>query len=364
MNVIKRIPLLWIASLLLVLGCSTNQKLFVGYSNAQIEYSGRIDSSKAKGAELYWSGSSIKINFEGKSLSALMEDEKGDNYYNIIIDEDSLFILDLDTTKRYYQLAAGLPKGKHTIEIFKRTEWDRGKTSFYGFQINGRAKLLPGSVPYKRKMEFYGNSITAGYAVEDTSGKDSPDSTFTNNYLSYAAITARHFNAAYQCICRSGIGITVSWIPLIMPELYDRLNPTNPNSKWDFSKYSPDIVVINLFQNDSWIVNMPDFEEYQKRFGNEPPNDEYMINAYKDFLSKIRNHYPNAHIICSLGCMDAAKEGSKWIEFIKIAVANLNDNKIYTHFMPYIKASAHPSIKDQEQMAIDLIQFIENTIDW
>ncbi len=34
---------------------------------------------------------------------------------------------------------------------------------------------------------------------------------------------------------------------------------------------------------------------------------------------------------------------------IKIAVANLNDKAIYTHFMPYIEASAHPSITDHER---------------
>ncbi len=351
-------------TIILVSSCSTKQEIFVEYSNSQIEYSGRIDSSKMNCAELYWSGSSIKINFEGESISALIEDEKGDNYYNVIIDDDSLFILYLDTTKRFYQLASELPKGKHSIEIFKRTEWDRGKTSFYGFQINGNSKLLSRSAPYKRKMEFYGNSITAGYAVEDTSGRDSPDSTFTNNYLSYAAITARHFISDYQCICKSGIGITVSWFPLIMPELYDRLNPSDTISKWDFSLYTPDIVVINLFQNDSWIVNMPELEDYKLRFGNEPPNNEFIINAYKNFLTDIRKQYPNTHIICSLGCMDAAKEGSKWMDYIKTAVANLNDKKIYTHFMPYIEASAHPSIKDQEEMATDLIQFIENTIDW
>jgi hypothetical protein len=356
--------LLSIICITLVFACSTEQELFVDYSNSQIEYAGRIDSSKVNGAELYWSGSSIKINFEGESLSAFMEDENGDNYYNIILDNDSLFILHTDTIKRYYQLASQLPKGKHTIEIFKRTEWDRGKTSFYGFQIKGNPKLLHKSEPPKRKMEFYGNSITAGYAVEDTSGKDSPDSTFTNNYLSYAAITARHFNAAYQCICRSGIGITVSWIPLIMPELYDRLNPTDPNSKWAFSQYSPDIVVINLFQNDSWLVNMPNSEAYKTRFGNESPDDAYLINAYQQFLSKIRTHYPNAHIICSLGCMDAVKEGSIWKDYIKTAAANLNDEMIYTHFMPYLEASTHPSIKDQEIMANDLIQFIEDTINW
>lgn len=61
--------------------------------------------------------------------------------------------------------------------------------------------------------------------------------------------------------------------------------------------------------------------------------------------------------------MDAVKEGSKWIDYIKIAVANLNDKKIHTHFMPYIKAKAHPSIKDQEKMANSLIDFIDKNID-
>jgi len=356
--------ILLLLTLTLVFACSTRQELIIDYSNSQIVYSGRIDSSQAKGAELYWSGTSIKFNFEGESISALMEDEKGDNYFNIIIDNDSLSILRPDTTKRYYQLASELSKGKHTIEIFKRTEWDRGKTSFYGFQIKGAAKLLPKLPPNKRKIEFYGNSITAGYAIEDTSGRDLPDSTYTNNYLSYAAITARHFNANYHCICRSGIGITVSWIPEIMPEIYDRLNPTDSDSKWDFSLYSPDIVVINLLQNDSWITNMPDSNEFKMRFGTEAPGDEQIITSYQQFVTNIRNHYPKANIICSLGSMDAAKEGSKWIDFIKQAVANLNDKRIYTHFMPYIEAIAHPSIKDQEEMANSLIGFIEENIDW
>jgi len=371
MIILNRLILLFII-LTLVVACSTPQKLLVNYSNSklvdysnsEIEYMGRIDSSKVKGVDLAWSGTTIKINFEGQAISALLADNKGDNYYNVSIDKDSFFILRPDTTKRYHQLASNLPKGKHTVEIFKRTEWDRGKTTFYGFQIEGAAKLLPKSLPNKRKIEFYGNSITAGYAIEDTSGKDSPDSTYTNNYLSYAAITARHFNSDYQCICRSGIGVTVSWFPLIMPEMYDRLDPTNPNSKWDFSSYSPDIVVINLFQNDSWITNMPNSKEYKRRFGTEAPDEAFIINAYQQFVGNIRKHYPEANIICSLGGMDAAKEGSKWIDYIKIAVANQKDKKIHAHFMPYIEASTHPSIKDQEVMAKSLIEFIEKNINW
>lgn len=133
MMIINR-KFLFLISLTLLFACSTRQELFVDYSNSQIAYSGRIDSSKVKGVELYWSGTSIKFNFEGESISALVEDEKGDNYYNVIFDNDLLFIFRPDTTKRYHQLASELTKGKHTIEIFKRTEWERGKLLFTGFK--------------------------------------------------------------------------------------------------------------------------------------------------------------------------------------------------------------------------------------
>jgi hypothetical protein len=62
--------------------------------------------------------------------------------------------------------------------------------------------------------------------------------------------------------------------------------------------------------------------------------------------------------------MNAAEEGSKWMKFIKVAVENLNDEKIYTHFMPYIKSLSHPSVQDQQIMANSLIQFIDKNIEW
>ena len=229
----KALTLSFLVSVLLI-SCSAKNELIVDASDPAIEYSGRINTSSGESAGLSWPGSSIRINFEGASIAALLQDKSGDNYYNVILDNDSLFILRPETTKQYHVLASNLSKGPHTIEIFRRTEWDRGQTDFYGFKINTNAKLLAKSPPKKRKIEFYGDSITAGFAVEDTSGKDLYDSIYTNNYASYAAITARHFEADYQCICKSGIGITVSWDPLIMPELYDRLIPTDSTSKWDF----------------------------------------------------------------------------------------------------------------------------------
>ena len=156
----------------------------------------------------------------------------------------------------------------------------------------------------------------------------------------------------------------ISWFPLIMPEMYDRLVPTDSTSKWDFSNFTPGIVVINLFQNDSWLVNRPNNEMFKMRFGLEAPDEDFIIDAYENFITEIRNKYPEANIICALGNMDVTIEGSEWISYIEKAVARLDDTKIYSHFMPYKGTPGHPSIKEQEVMANSLIKFIDDKIEW
>tara|TARA_R110002020_G_scaffold184120_1_gene380987 strand:- start:88306 stop:89403 length:1098 start_codon:yes stop_codon:yes gene_type:complete len=349
---------------LLSVSCDTPNSVYVGFNDSHIIYEGRVDTSSIDNAQLYWSGTSIKLNFKGTSIAAIMHDSQGDNYYDIRIDNDSLGIVRPDTIQREYILAEGLSAAAHKLEIFKRTEWNRGTTFFNGFKIKGNAKVLEPSPLPTRKMEFYGNSISAGYAVEDYSGKDSPDSTYTNNYLSYAAITARHFNAEYRCICRSGIGITVSWEPLIMPEMYDRLAPTDNNSTWDFSQYTPDVVVVNLLQNDSWLVEMPDHKEFRDRFGEIAPSPDDIVKAYQDFVATLRGHYPNAHIICALGNMDATQKGSQWPEYIYEAVHNLADDKMHVLIFPYKNTENHPTIREQKIMSQKLIEFIDENINW
>ncbi len=257
-----------------------------------------------------------------------------------------------------------MPEGNHQVQLFKRTEWDKGKSLFFGFEIPQDAEILAPPAPKKRKIEFFGNSITCGYGIEDNSGGDSGHGYFENNYLTYAAITARHFDAQYYSTSKSGIGILVSWFSLIMPEMYDRLDATDSTLKWDFSKYTPDIVVINLFQNDSWIVNRPNFAEFKHRFGTKKPSENTIILAYKNFVATIRSKYPNASILCALGSMDATKEGSKWPGYIQKAVKQLNDPKIYTHFFKFKGTNGHPNVAEQKVMADDLIQFIDKNIKW
>jgi hypothetical protein len=149
-----------------------------------------------------------------------------------------------------------------------------------------------------------------------------------------------------------------------MPEVYDRINPEDPGSQWDFTRYQPDIVIINLMQNDSWLVHMPDYEEFISRFGEEAPDEAAITEAYELFVANIRKQYPGARIICALGNMDATREGSPWPDYVIRAVDNLDDPAIYTHFVPYKETPGHPSISEQEDMANSFIRFIDENIDW
>ncbi len=343
------------------IGCSQKQ-VVIDYTNQNIKYSGRIDTSK-NSADLYWPGSSIKMNFIGTGLSALLKDDKGENYYNVIVDDKGLFVFKADTIKQLYTLIDSLEQGAHTVEIFKRTEWNRGKTSFYNFTLLGDGELLNKPETKTRAIEFYGNSITAGYAIEDYSGKDSPDSTYTNNYLSYAALTARHFNAEYSCIVRHGIGITVGWAKPLMPEIYNRIIPWDTTSIWDFSRFTPQIVVVNLLQNDKGVLGTPNHENYIERFGKTAPTNEFIIDAYKDFITQIQYKYPSAKIICALGNMDASAS-ELWVNNVKTAVAELNNSNIYALIFPYKETPGHPRIEEQMAMANQLIDFINKNIEW
>jgi hypothetical protein len=353
--------------MILVWSCLTNDRTrtftvkHYKSNDEKIAITGRV--LEGDSVTMFWPATSVKVRFRGTVLKAQLRDEYGKNYFNIVIDGDSIRHIRLDSVKQFYTLANGLPDGEHTVELIKRTEWDKGKSWFYGMQVmDGELIKLP--APNKRVIEFYGNSITAGYAIDDNTGGDSPDSTFTNNYYTYAAITARHFNADYYATVRSGIGITVSWFPLVMPELYNRLDPADSLSRWDFTKVTPQVVVINLLQNDSWLVNRPDHPSFAQRFGHKAPSTNEIKKAYSDFVRMIRKEYPAAHIICALGSMDATRKGSPWPGYLRDAVRGLNDKNVHALVFPYTGKNGHPRRADNEVMARQLIEYIEKNISW
>ncbi len=340
--------------------------ILVPFNQKKLSYMGRVETIENQCAKIYWPGTSVTINFKGTEIKAILKNGKEDAYFYAIVDgnEKGAKKIKADTLQSSILLATGLKNTRHTVQLFKLSN-NTSTTYFYGFELPDGSTILNASPLPKRKIEFYGNSITAGHGVDVLPGnEDSGNPEYFNNYRTYAALTARHYNAQYSCISRSGIGMMVSWFPIIMPEMYNRLNPADPASKWDFTKYTPDVVVINLFQNDAWLTANFNHPQFKARFGTTPPDVTTIIQSYQNFVKTIRSTYPTASIICVLGSMDATRKGSPWPGYIEKAVKGLSDTKIYTHFFPYKNTSGHPKAAEQKIMADDLIDFMDKNIKW
>jgi hypothetical protein len=109
---------------------------------------------------------------------------------------------------------------------------------------------------------------------------------------------------------------------------------------------------------------MPENEQFKIKFGTTPPSEAQIIQSYKNFVQTIRNVYPNAQIVCMLGNMDITKKGSPWPGYVRKAVKELNDHKIFAYIAPFKGTKGHPKVKEQKLLAEGLIQFINDHIRW
>jgi lysophospholipase L1-like esterase len=299
--------------------------------NPNIQYYGRFDFSNPKKVVFDWPGVRISAKFEGTSCIVRLNDES--NEYSVVVDNYAPRLLIKDSNNQFIA-AKGLTETiPHKITIHKRTESLFGKGEFEGLILDKGKKLLVPDKRPERRIEFIGNSITCGYGVE----ADSSDCHFSagteNANLSYASIASRELNADYSLIAYSGRGVVrnygdsnkTSVDP--MPALYDRICFNDSSSKWNFSKWIPQAVVINLGTNDFSTMPYPDKNVFQ--------------TAYQNLIDRIRNLYHGVNIFCLCGPMieepclsyikevvklDQDKKRDKDVFFIEIPRSIMTDN--------------------------------------
>src|SRR5476649_1026264 len=68
-----------------------------------IAYEGRVAFADGA-AVLMWPGTSVTIQFEGTGIGGVFKDADTSNYYNVIIDHDSIYKIHTDTAKKTYAL--------------------------------------------------------------------------------------------------------------------------------------------------------------------------------------------------------------------------------------------------------------------
>jgi hypothetical protein len=298
MKLILRIPLLVIAffvTALVLSSCSlvvtkspVESNGIIDADDSHIQYMGRFDFSNPKEVAFDWAGVGIFARFEGTACSVKIHDTTDE--YAIIIDQNAPRLLTTDSSE-VYTVASGLSNlVPHTIVIQKRTEPLVGKGIFKGFILDHGAKLLPPNKQTDRRIEFIGNSMTSGYGVMSDSSNWHFSPQTENAVMSFASITARALQAEYHLISFSGRGVVRNYgdphktSAEPMASLYDRTCCFDSTRKWDFKRWVPQVVVIDLGTNDFSTKPYPDSTAFQA--------------AYNLLIDRIRLLYPGVAIFC------------------------------------------------------------------
>jgi len=236
-----------------------------------------------------WSGSGARLSFQGTAVSARLQ-ARG-TVYRVLVDGKEAKVLDLsNSSDTVHVLASGLALDSHEVVLRVRTEMSQGTATFHGFEIDGIA-LAPAAAP-KRRLEFYGNSITCGYGILDSVNTNSFKVTTQDEGMTYAAHASDSLGAERRTVCWSGRGvyrnINKDTVNPTIPKLFAQILPGDAQHLWDFSKWIPDAVVIDLGTND-YNPDNPDSTRFEK--------------AFSDFVDSLHAKYPAAKVVLLDGPM-------------------------------------------------------------
>ncbi len=331
-------------------------KLFTA-DNANISYIGRVDFSNPKVPRIWAPGVYITAKFKGSHCQVLINDEAGGNNHNyleIIIDGKNPYRIELKEKTNVIDVPEGLSDGEHTIVICKDTESNIGYIDFVGFKCE---KLLSPPAKPKRKVEYFGDSITSGTGMDLSVIPCDKGQWYDqhNAYMSYGALTSRNVNAQWQLTALAGVGLVHSCCDMnvVMPQIYDKVFLRNDTIPWDFKQYQPDVVTICLGQNDG------------------PKQDSvHFCSTYVDLIKAIRQHYPKADIICLTSPM---ADGTllpvlkRYLTGITDHVNASGDKKVSKYFFSkqyHSGCGGHPDLDEHKLIAAELTAYIKQLKGW
>ena len=343
-------------------------------SDPLIQYAGRISFANPERPAWNFPGIQIMAAFEGTSLRMMAKPQSG--YFMAQIDQAEPFkVAFTGKSDSIVTLATALPEGRHLVRLMYAIEGYEFYPEFWGFVLDKGRRLVEGPAFPDRKIEFIGNSITCGYGNEGTRKEEHFDYATENHYYSYASITARHLDAQHWVVARSGIGAYRNYGEpktgsprSCMPVQYEytgyaydlklRENKGFDCEKWDFSRYQPDVVCINLGTNDLSTNN------YDLKL---------LKQGYQKLLKMVRQHNPKAKIVFLTGSMlynQELREAVQLLNEVAAEAQQAGDKEVYRFDMAHIDGEAflgndwHPNIYQDEKMAAELTAYLRSLMNW
>ncbi len=364
---------------LLYVACApTDPSGWINPDNKYIRYRGRVDLEDMSCPNLAWGSCSVEVRFTGTSITVQIDSSNAQGawqsdfiYYNAIVDGNVNQPIVFRTFRGtdLYPIVDGLAGGTHTLLLYRRPEAAWGASRFLGFQLDPGCDLLPLDPASVRKLEIFGDSISAGSRADKPLGQCDTSATewSYNTWVMYGGVLSRRLEAEMSDIAISGAVLTpeASSEHAALPEFYDRESYLDPDSVHDFTKWQADVVIINICQND-----YGNYWSHPERLDSDPQN--WMKARYNDFINAVRGHYPNAHIFCVLGPMSACTPDPSapydFTQLIPDVVSEVNadgDDKVY--YFQFTRPSTicgHPGRVEHAGMADEIEPVIREKTGW
>jgi lysophospholipase L1-like esterase len=318
--------------------------------DSRFRYEGRFDRSNPAAPVLVWQGSRIYIDFEGSAFALRFNWVEGQNFFDVTVDDTAtvLAVNKADHTRLTFPQPLG--PGRHHLTLFKRSEAAAGNARFLGIEIAlGAHAWVPPATTYKLKMQFIGDSITAGACNEDGPTDQWEDRSTHNNARSYGALTSIAFNADYRNIAVSGMGIVLGYVEPHAGQIWDRVYPVASSPRADLAAWTPDVVFLNFGENDDSFTT-----------ANKLPFPARFTENYIALVQAIRAAHPNAQIVILRGGMYGGANSEPLREAWSAAVRRLKAGDPRVHSFVFTHWSRnHPRVADDRAMADELSAWLE-----
>lgn len=343
-----------------------NEEKLISPENELLQYTGRIDFDNKLAPILVYPSSSISIKFTGTTIKLIVQNHHScwDNYLGFILDGKQEKILLQKDGIVCLTLGKKLEDKEHSLLLFKRMD-SCHMITFHGFVIDEDANVLKLPELPKRKIEVYGDSVSAGEVSEaiEFTGKTDPNHNgeFSNSWYSYAWMAARKLNAQIHNIAQGGIALreNTGWFGapnyIGIKQTFDKIE-YHPDlgkiKQWNFFNYRPHVVIIAIGQNDSHPIDCMK-DDYNSQLSIE------WREHYKQFVGGIKKRYPDALIILATTIL---YHDPNWDKSIEQVCKELNDEKI-VHYM-YTRngcgTPGHIRISEAEEMSNELVDYIKS----
>lgn len=346
---------------------------------------------------LWWAGSGVEFDFNGEAVSIGFEADW--DYFNpwVSVELDGVLVsrFPVSRGKSQVQLFAQMNPGQQRswhVRVLRETEPQPGDDRQL-LRVTGLAgkggDFLP-LRPVHRRIEFVGDSITAGEGAIGQKHDNDWAPVFFSAWNSYPRMVGEALDANFREVAISGWGIRSAWnnqrsarIPRIYGKVcgaltgeeQTRLGSQQPA---DFDDWQPDVVCVNLGTNDASAFHQPPFtdpvtgqafKEHVQANGTPDPHDlELLAEDLRSFLAELRQDHPTALIVDCFGMISP-----EFVPFFKKVVEDYtrqtHDSRMLFFQLPAMKpewvgSHEHPGPIAHREAARALTAFLSQKMGW